>query len=193
MRNWSEMRLSLFGKKKIAPEFLILAKVERGLDEYSTLKKGDFNIQQLFNDCVLNDFCLKGYKVIEILPVEGVIKNYHSWLYKANGGNYGICISTKTEDGKRIVPDLVARKKEPSATLLNFISIIAHELGHIALEHRLSDLQELRPSELFPSMGPEHEWEAWIFSELIRAFILADYSVKTKKSLNKDGAPELFL
>jgi len=195
MRDWSEVRRSRFDLRKVSPETFILARVTEGLDKYYQRKKGKFRITELLDVNVLRDYCQSIYTINEWMFVSPkCIKNYNSWLYKIKDGGSGVIIATEHEKNHaRILPKLAEWAQGRCVAVFRFLTLLAHEIGHVALEHKLTEVTKLRDAEKYPAMNPEHEWEAWLFAEYLRAFILADYSVETRQNEQRDGAPDLFL
>ncbi len=195
MRDWSFMRRDWFERRGVAPETYIMAKVIEGLDKYHERTRGEFRAANLLDAHILKDFCRRTYTINEWIPVSPrCIQNYNSWLYKLKDGGCGVLIATShKKSGARILPNMAEWAQGPSTRVMAFLTLLAHEIGHVAMEHLLAEITDLQPTEKYPSMKAEHEWEAWLFAEFMRAFIIADYSVETKQNEQRDCAPDLFL
>jgi len=197
MYHWSRTRKSWSeGGRSVAPETHVLAKVIEGLDNYFVFRNGRFTVLHLLTDPqVLLDYCARVYSIAEILPVDPqYIPNYSSWLYRLRDKQCGIFIATIDQrTGRRIVPTIADKARGACAAVLRFVTFVGHEMGHVALEHQLADVTQLQPTDRFPSMKPEHEWEAWLFAMHLLGFVVADYSVETKVKENRDGVSDLLL
>jgi hypothetical protein len=192
MKNWSKIRTKLRKQRVCAPEFWVMAEVVQCFDAFYSLRDGKFSPVDLFNQAVLRDFGLRVFGVTEIMPVSpAIIHDYYSWLYKTTGGEAGIWVATPVFPGERDFP-LLSRKTEPTADKFRFASILAHEFGHLKLGHEAVAVSRATPGEPFPHMSVENEWDAWIFSNFVLSFLLAEHAATSRLATGVDHGPELF-
>ena len=196
-RTWSSTRANLQNNKGISPEVAILLSVTVSLDQF-LLKDSTFSDTTAFlgSPRTIESYARAVANVVEIMPVgRSVIKGYQSWLYRvASPHHNGIWIAVEDGDHDYVSkPRISDWWREPNVFLLDYVTIIAHEVGHVARNHRGLEVATVPSLNPFPAMGISEEWEAWLFAEYFRAFILADHSAKSKQDRNVDSAPGLFL
>lgn len=176
------------------PESRILPAVVNGLDKYWDKKRGNFKAIDLLNNKTLESFAKLVYDVNVFLPeAPASTGNYPSWLYKDMCGGYRIHVSAKDEHGNGIFPVDARVWAEPGHRLFSYVTIIFHELGHLALQHNAAKIIKLGQGQPFPAMSKEQDWEAWLFAGCLRSFIVADSSVESREALSLDYVINLLL
>jgi hypothetical protein len=135
--------------------------------------------------------------VSEVLPCsQKIINGYVSWLYKSPTGEIGIWIASDYRKDDQIMTWVGAfdwRNPKAWRHCLDHVAIISHEVGHLLLKHQGLDISVLPKGINLPPMDKTDEWEAWLFSKMFCAFILADHSFESKAETGIDKAADLFL
>ncbi len=192
LKHWSKTRVQSHERNQgLSPEIRILSAAEGILDDYS-IKNPKFAISDLFRQKELDDFC-KFCNIETVMPVgPSVINNYSSWLYKVKDGVTWVYVATSSPNPDEQSSFPVLRDwKKPNCRLFRFISIVAHEIGHLRLKHQFLAVGKAKPERIFPSMDHIEEWEAWVFSGFLTSFLLAEYARETKDGTGIDKAPHL--
>ena len=193
--SWSPTRSKLYASGKgLAPELQILFSVVEALDRFVLQQRGFSDMTAFLAYGTVSRFAAVVANITEIIPVgRGVIHGYQSWLYRLPSKKHGIWIAVESGEHDYVSMPGFGDWQKTGPFLLDYVTIIGHEIGHVARGHKgveVSKVSALRP---FPPMGIPEEWEAWLWAEYLRAFVLADYSAKTKRKRNVDLAPSLFL
>jgi len=141
------------------------------IDEFSAAKP-DFKARDLLlSHHSLQVFLRACFGISEILPVNSeMLHGYATWLYRSPSGDLGILVAAD------VVPNL-AERITPSARLLQFMTLLLHEAGHVALRHADAVAGSAAAGQMFPAMDEQCEYEAWLFAGFVRTFVVADYAV----------------
>jgi len=198
MQQWSPRRYEIWANRyhrAISPEVAILSEAVAALDDFDRhcrpLTGLVFDVRQLLDYNVLKQFLAREFKITEWWPIGAKrIRNYPSWLRKAPDGKTShVWIGTGDPQIDYLPPGAPDWGKA-NRPILKLLALLFHEGGHMRLNHRSVDVSSLPPGALFPSMWPDDEWEAWLFAEFLRAFIVADYAAWAKTAADTGGVDD---
>ncbi len=195
---WSQGLLAADARAGGSTEVEILAHVWQTLTLYATHHKRDFMVSDLLASPRVIEHLAKVMCNVEMpTPIGPSVIKGHSWLYKVGDDIIGMYINvdTTSASGYVTIPSTLDDwgNEANLCHVLDYLSIVAHEMGHLVLRHNFKKIEALRDGALYPAMDKTDEYEAWLFSEYLRGFILGEHAWQTKNSTGRDGAPHLFL
>jgi hypothetical protein len=173
------------------PDTRVLHTLRQAIDFYASLPRGPdrpaFTVADLLRYNREIEWFADAVGHADILIVgPQLMSGFYSWVVKNTEERRTIFVATNMP--------MFARFKNPSSmkSLLNHLTIVGHELAHILLDHSWRAVAMAGTNEPLPTNTTD-EWEAWLFGEFFRGFVVAEYAWAIRRETDIDPTPELFL